>query len=342
MTSEKIIAELKNKVYYPVYFLHGEESFYIDEISDYIEKHVLSDSEKEFNLSVLYGKELDIPTLLSVAKRYPMMSNYQVVVVKEAQDIKNLLPKNSDSKDKDPLTEYLNHPLKSTLLVLCYKYKKLDKRTKLYKVLEKQGLVFESAKLYDNKVPDWISNYVKSKSRAISPKATVLLAEYLGNDLSKITNEIDKLILNLKDGEEITPGHVEDYIGISREYNIFELHNALGKKNILKANQIVNFFSANPKNNPLIVTIPQLFSYFMKLLTYHTLDDRSPKSVASSLGVHPYFVSEYESAARMYPKQNVMRIISTLREYDTRAKGVNAGSASEGSLLKELVFKILH
>jgi len=342
MTYEQIIADLKNKVYYPVYFLHGEESYYIDRISDAIETQVLSDSEKEFNQSVLYGKDLDVPALLSVAKRYPMMSNYQVVLVKEAQDIRNLIPKSEAGKDKDPLVEYLNNPLKSTLLVFCYKYKKLDKRTRLSKALLKSGVLFESARLYDNKLPDWITRFVKSKAYSIRPDAAALLSEYLGNDLNKIANELDKLMLNLKPGEEISSAHIEEFIGISRDYNIFELHNALGKKNILKANLIVNYFTSNPKNNPLIVTIPQLFSFFMKILTYHNLTDRSQNAVASSLGVNPYFVSEYESAARLYPPQNVLRIISTIREYDTRAKGIDRGSTTEGSLLKELVFKILH
>lgn len=341
MTFDQIIKDLKNKVFYPVYFLQGDEPYYIDKISDYIEENVLTESEKEFNQSILYGKDLDVLTLISHAKRYPMMSNYQVVLVKEAQDLKNMVMK--ESKDqKDPLLEYIQHPLASTVLVFCYKYKSLDKRTKLAKAIEKNCVLFESKKLYDNKIPDWINQYVLSKGFRINPKASVLLSEYLGVDLTKITNEIDKLLLNLKAGDEITSQHIEDNIGISKDFNVFELHAALGKRNITKANMIVNHFAANPKNNPLASTIPLLFSYFAKVLTYHTLNDRSKNNIASELGVNPYFVSDYETAAKSYSPQQTIQIISHLREYDLKSKGVNNGSADEGALLKELVYKILH
>ncbi len=341
MTYDQIIKDLKNKVYYPVYFLQGDEPYYIDKISDYIEANVLSESEKEFNQSILYGKDLDVLTLLSHAKRYPMMSNYQVVLVKEAQDLKNIVMK--ESKDqKDPLLEYIQHPLASTILVFCYKYKTFDKRTKLGKAIEKNSVLFESKKLYDNKIPEWVNQYVLSKGFRINPRASVLLAESLGAELSKITNETDKLLLNLKPGDEITAQHIEDNIGISKDFNIFELHAALGKKNVLKANMIVNYFAANPKNNPMVLTVPQLYSYFMKILTYHSLSDRSRNNVASALGVNPYFVSEYENAAKSYTETQTVQIISYLREYDLKSKGVNNGSANEGSMLKELVFKILH
>jgi len=341
MTYDQITRDLKNKVYYPVYFLHGDESYYIDKISDSIEQHVLTPAEKEFNQTVLYGKELDVLTLVSYAKRYPMMSNYQVVIVKEAQDLKNMVMK--DAKDqKDPLVEYIQHPLASTILVFCYKYKTLDKRTRLAKAIDKHCVLFESKKLYENKIPDWVNEYVLSKGYRISPKAAVLLAEYLGNDLTRVTNETDKLMLNLAAGDEITVQHIEDNIGISKDFNIFELHAALGKKNIVKANTIVNYFAANPKNNPMVLTIPQLYSYFMKVMTYHSLGDRSRNNVASVLGVNPYFVPEYESAAKSYSMQQTVQIISHLREYDLKSKGVNNGSSDEGALMKELVYKILH
>lgn len=341
MTYEQIIKDLKNKVYHPIYFLQGDEPYYVDKISDFIEAHVLSDNEKEFNQTILYGKDVDILTLLSHAKRYPMMSNYQVVMVKEAQDVKDLIPK-AGKDQKDFFLEYIQHPLASTILVLCYKYKTLDKRTKLAKAFDKNCVLFDSKKLYDNKIPDWINEYVLSKGFRINPKASILLAEYLGVDLTKITNEIDKLFLNLKPGDEITSEHVEENIGISKEFNIFELHTALGRKNILKANRIVNYFAANPKNNPMVLTIPLLYSYFMKIMTYHSLNDRSKNNVASELGVNPYFVGDYESAAKSYSQQQTVQIISYLREYDLKSKGVNNGSTDEGSLLKELVYKILH
>jgi DNA polymerase-3 subunit delta len=301
----------------------------------------LSDSEKEFNQTILYGKELDMLTLLSYAKRYPMMSNYQVIIVKEAQDIKSLSAK-EDKNDRNPLLEYVQQPLKSTILVFCHKYKTLDKRTRLAKALEKNAVVFESKKLYENKIPDWVIEYVLSKGYRINPKAAMMVAEYLGNDLSKITNEIDKLFINPLPSREITPELIEENIGISKDFNIFELHAALGKRNVYKANQIVNYFAANPKNNQMVLTLPQLFSYFLKILTYHKLPVKSKNEVASALGVNPYFVSEYEAAAKSYPEQKVLNVISTIRDYDVKTKGVGNGSTGEGELLKELVWKILH
>jgi DNA polymerase III subunit delta len=349
MTFDQIIADLKKKIYHPVYFLHGDETFYIDQLSDFIEDNVLTESEKEFNQTILYGKEIDIPSLISYARRYPMMSNYQVVIVKEAQDTRNLLPKEAKTKGKDKeketrdmLGEYLSKPTTSTILVFCYKYKSIDKRTRLAKSLEKSAITFESKKLYDDKLPGWVTQYVLGKGLRINPKAAQLIAENLGNDLGKIANEISKLILNLKPGDEITPVIVEDNIGISKEFNIFELQNALGKRNVYKANQIVNYFAANPKNNPMVMTIPQLYSYFMKVLMYHRLEDRSRNNAASALGVHPYFLSDYENAAREYPLMHCMRNIGFIREYDVKAKGVNNTSTGEGALLKELVYKIIH
>jgi DNA polymerase-3 subunit delta len=341
MTYDKIIQDLKNKIYHPVYFLCGDEPYYIDQISDYIEKNILSESEKEFNQTVLYGKEVDVPTLISYAKRYPMMSNHQVVIVKEAQDIKNLIAKES-KEEKNHLLDYVLQPQKATVLVFCYKYKSLDKRTKTGKELDKHALVFESKKLYDNKIPEWITEYVRLHNHRINSRAAALIAEYLGTDLSKISNELDKLFLNVKQGAEIDLALVENNIGISKEFNIFELHAALGRRNILKANQIVNYFGSNQKSNPLQLTIPQLHSYFLKILMYHRLPAKGRNEVASELGVNPYFVGDYEAAAKVYPEEKVISVISLLRDYDMKSKGVNAPSYSEGSLLKELVYKILH
>lgn len=341
VTYEKILQDLKNKIYHPVYFLCGDEPYYIDRISDYIEKNILSEGEKEFNQTILYGKEVDVPTLISYAKRYPMMSNHQVVIVKEAQETKNLIAK--ESKDeKNFLLDYVMNPQKATILVFCYKYKSIDKRTKTGKELEKHALVFESKKLYDNKIPEWITSFVMAHGHRINSRASALIAEYLGTDLSKISNELEKLFLNVRPGAEIDLSLVESNIGISKEFNIFELHAALGRRNILKANQIINYFGANQKSNPLQLTIPQLHSYFLKILTYHRLPVKSRNEVAGALGVNPYFVGDYEAAAKVYPEEKVIRVISMLRDYDMRSKGVNAPSMSEGSLLKELVYKILH
>lgn len=332
MTYEQIIDKLKNKIYYPVYFLTGEEPYYIDEISDYIEKNVLTDIEKEFNQTIIYGRDTTVQSIISAAKRYPMMANYQVVIVKEAQDVQKI----------EELEPYLENPLVSTLLVINYKYKKVDKRKTFAKLIEKKSVLFESKKLYDNQVPDWINNYIAQKGYRITPKATSMLAEHLGTDLGKIVNEVSKLILNIPDRAEINESLIEQHIGISKDFNIFELQNALGTRNIVKANQIGNYFAASPKENPLVKTILMLFSYFTKLLIFHQLGDKSRNNVASALSVSPAFVRDYEVAARNYSPVKLAQIISYLREYDLKSKGVNNVSASEGELLRELLFKILH
>ncbi len=332
MKFNEIITDLKNKIYYPVYFLTGEEPFYIDEISSYIEKNVLSEDEKEFNQTVIYGRETDVPTIVSYAKRFPMMSNYQVVIVKEAQQINKI----------EELAPYIENPLKSTLLVICYKYRKFDKRTTFASKIKKNSVLFESAKLYDNKIPDWINDNLKQKGYSITPKASFLLSEYLGTDLSKISNEISKLIINLPENTQITDVHIEENIGISKDFNVFELQKTLGKKNVYKSNQIINYFAANPKENPIYKIIPVLYSFFSKLLIYHQLKDRSRNNVASALSINPYFVYDYENAAKNYSFEKLSKIISYLREYDVKSKGVGNISAKDGELMKELVFKILH
>jgi len=334
MTFQQIISDLKNKIYKPIYFLSGDEPYFIDLISKYIHDKVLTDAEKSFNQSVLYGKETDIHTVINAAKRFPMMANYQVVIVKEAQNIKNL----------DDLIHYAQNPLKSTLLVINYKYKTLDKRKKLYKVLNEKGILFESKKLYDNEIPGWINAYLKSKNRTIDPGAGMLLTEYLGNDLSKVANELDKLIITLPDGEyNITTSHIERNIGISKDYNNFELHKALTQKNVLKANRIVNYFGHNPKDNPFTMTIATLYHFYSKVLTYHFIKDkRDKKNVAATLRVNPYFIGDYEKAAKNYNPKKTVEVISLLREYDLKSKGYNNVSTSHGELLKELVYRILH
>ena len=348
MSTDQIINELKKKIFRPVYFLQGEEPFYIDHISDYIEKNILSESEKEFNQTILYGKDVDVPTLISYAKRYPMMSTHQVVIVKEAQEMKSLINKEKDKdkvkekEAKDPFLEYLLKPTQSTILVFCFKYKTLDKRTKLAKTIEKNALLFESKKLYDNQLPDWINGYVLSQGYRIAPKASAMMAEYLGNDLSKIANEISKLILSMKPGDEINAVMVEDNIGISKEFNIFELQSALGKRNIFKANQIVNYFSANTKSNPTVLTTSQLYNYFLKVLQFHQVDHHAGETPAAALGVHSYFIKDYEAAARAYSIDTCIRNIKFIREFDTRSKGISSAPTNDGQLLKELVYKILH
>ena len=332
MNYKEIISSISNKDFHPVYFLMGEEPFYIDKISDYISDNVLESQEKEFNQSVLYGKEVDVAQIIAEAKQFPFGATHRVVIVKEAQNIKNI----------EDLESYLDNPQPSTLLVICYKYKKLDKRKKFTKSLAKKALLFESKKLYDNQVPDWITKYLSEKGYKIEEKAAFMLAEFLGIELSNISNELDKLMVIIKKEEKITANIIEKNIGISKDYNIFEFQQALGKKDILKSNQIVNHFSANPKAHPLVVTLGMLFSFFQKLMTYHSIKDKNKNNVATELKVSPYFVNQYSSAARNYSQSKLFDIFTHLKQYDLKSKGVNNTSTADGDLLKELVYKILH
>jgi len=333
MNFNDILQDLKKRNYQPIYFLMGEESYFIDVITDYIAQHVLQESEKAFNQTILYGKDTDIATIINTSKRFPMMSEYQVVIVKEAQMLNNI----------DDLIYYAESPLKSTILVINYKYKSLDKRKRLYKVLQDKGVIFSSDKLYDDKVPGWISSYLAPKNITIDLKAAVLITEFLGNDLSKISNELEKLIITLpENSNNITADQIEKNIGISKDYNNFELHKALSQKNVLKANRIINYFDKNQKSNPISVTISSLYYYFSKVLTYHFTKDKSRKNLASALRVNPFFIPEYELAARNYSAAKVVQIISLLREYDLKSKGFGDASSSPGGLLKELIYKILH
>lgn len=327
-----IVADIKRKILKPIYFLMGEESYYIDQISDFIEKTVLDESEKGFNQQVMYGRDVDIETIIGAAKRYPMMAERQVIIVKEAQDLSRTIEK---------LVSYAENPQPTTVLVFNYKYKTLDKRKKLYKSIAKSGLIFESKKLYENQVSDWIRRVLSGKKYQIEPKAALMLIEFLGTDLSKISNEMNKLMLILPEGTIINDKHIEENIGISKDFNNFELRKAVGEKNILKANRIINYFSENSKNNPLVMTISLLNSFFTQLLFFHGLQDKSKKSVASSLGINPYFVDEYFLAARNYPIHKVTNVIALLREADVKSKGVGANQ-TQHDILKELLFKILH
>lgn len=327
-----IVSDIKNGNIKPIYFLMGDEPYYIDKISEYIEEHVLDESEKGFNQQVLYGRDATIEDIVSAAKRYPMMAERQVIIVKEAQDL---------SKNIEKLVAYAENPQPTTVLVLNYKYKKLDKRKKLHKAIAKFGLVYESKKLYENQVSDWIKRVLSGKGYQIEPKASLMLVEFLGTDLSKISNELDKLMIILPKETIINDKHIEDNIGISKDFNNFELKKAIGEKDILKANRIINYFSENPKNNPTVMTISLLNSFFTQLLLFHGLQDKSKASVAKALGIHIYFVEETFLASRNYPMRKVAQVISFLRDADIKSKGVGANQPNE-DILKELLFKILH
>jgi len=333
VTYEEIISDLKNRIFKPVYFLAGEEPYYIDLITEYIQEKVLPEDEKAFNQIIFYGDDTNIAAIIDTARRFPMMSSHQVLIIKEAQSLKNL----------DDLIVYLEKPLLSTILVFSYKYKTIDKRTKLYKTLESHGVYFESARIRDYLIPAWIERYLMVKGIKTDPSASAMLTEYLGTDLHKIVNELDKLIITLPPGKPaITTALIEKNIGISKDYNNFELQKAIGEKNILKANMIVHYFADNPKDIPITLSIASLFGFFSKLLTFHYLTDKSKNNVAAVLKVNPFFVKEYENSASKYNVSKTVQIISLLRTYDMKSKGFGDPGNEPGDLLKELVFRILH
>ncbi len=349
----QILLDLKRKIYKPIYFLSGDEAYYIDLISDYIEHNVLEEADREFNQNIIYGKDADLVGILGLAKQFPMMSEHQVVIVKEAQNVKELNKSSGGDEDSkasksisntavQQFLNYINNPQPSTILVFCFKYKTIDKRSAIAKALQKQAIFIETKKLFENQLSEWITDYIKEKNYTISPKAAFLLAEFLGNDLSKITNEINKLIINITLGKEITTDLVQDNIGISKEYNVFELQDALAKKDVLKANRIINYFSANEKEHPSVLVISSLFSYFSKILKYHFIPDKSKFAAAQALGINPFFVDGYSKAAQNYNTSKLKHIFGYLKEIDLKTKGVNNSGINNGELMKELIFKILH
>ena len=334
ITYEEIARNLKNKVYAPIYFLMGEEDYYIDRISEYILNHILTDTEKEFNQTVVYGADTDIASVINAARRYPMMSKYQIVVVKEAQNLKNL----------DELVYYLQKPMPSTILVFCYKHGSLDRRKKITIELDKAGVLFESKKLKDTQLPGFITSYLKRRQVEIEPKASEMMAEFVGTDLNRMASELEKLIITLSKGQRrITPEQIERNIGISKDFNNFELRNALIAKDILKANQIVKYFEENPKSNPLQVTLAVLFNFFSNLMLAYYAPEKNEQGIAAQLGLRSAWQArDYQTAMRRYTGVKVMKIIEAIRRCDVRSKGISNASVSDGDLLRELVYVILH
>jgi DNA polymerase III subunit delta len=329
----KIVNDIKAGKLKPIYFLMGEEPYYIDRLSDYIENNVLTEEEKGFNQTVLYGRDVTVEDIVSAAKRYPMMAERQVIIVKEAQDL---------VKTIDKFESYASDPVPTTVLVLCYKYKTLDKRKKVTKLFEKSGLVFESKKLYDNQVGQWITRVLQAKKYSIEPKASAMLVEFLGTNLEKINNELEKLQIILPVGSTISANHIEENIGFSKDFNIFELRKAIGEKNQLKSYKIAQYFSENPKDHPLVMTTGMLFSFFVQLLQYHGLKDKNPKNVAAVLKVNPFFLKDYDVALRNYPMKKVSKIVTLLREIDVKSKGVGANALPQHELLKEMLVGIFN
>jgi DNA polymerase-3 subunit delta len=329
----KIVNDIKAGNIKPIYFLMGDEPYYIDKLADYIEKNILTEEEKGFNQTILYGRDVTIDDIVSTAKRYPMMADRQVVIIKEAQDL---------SRSIDSLESYVDNPMPSTVLVFCYKYKTLDKRKKITKSIAKCGVVYESKKLYDNQVGDWIKRVLAGKKYTIEPKASAMLIEFLGTDLSKINNELEKLQIILPLGSTISPKDIEENIGFSKDFNVFELRKAIGDRNQLKAYTIADNFANNPKDNPMVLTTSLVFSFFLQLLKYHGLKDKNPKNVAAVLGVSPYFLKDYDVAIKNYPMRKVSQIIASLREIDIKSKGVGAQNMSNSDLLREMLYNIFN
>jgi DNA polymerase-3 subunit delta len=329
----KIINDLKAGNVKPIYFLMGDEPYYIDKITEFIEQNMLLEHERDFNQTILYGRDVTIEDVIGNAKRYPMMADKQVVVVREAQEL---------SKTIDKLESYVENPQTTTVLVFAYKYKTLDKRKKVTKLLAKHGVVFESKKMYENQVGTWISRVLQGKGYSIEPKANAMLVEFLGNDLSRISNELNKLQIILPKGHTINPKDIEENIGFSKDFNVFELQNAIGSRNQLKAYQIAQYFADNPKENPMVVTTSLVFSFFIKLLKYHGIKDKNPNKVAPILGVSLFFMKDYDVALKNFPMKKVSTIVAALRDIDLKSKGVGANSLTNHDLLKEMLVKIFN
>lgn len=332
-TYDEVMSDLRKKVYSPIYLLMGDEAFYIDRIIDFMQANILDESQREFDMTVFYAKDTDISTIVNAAKRYPMMSPYQLVIVKEAQHI----------KDWEALQYYIQKPLNSTILVFGHKYGTPDKRKKWVLDVAKIGVVFDSPKLRDYQLAPWVTQYAKTKNVSIDMKAIEMLTEFLGNDLCKIANELDKLLMTKPAGTtKITPEQIEKNIGISKDFNVFELQAALLDNNSAKVYRIIRYFADNKKAHPMVMVLPQLFSYFSNIMMYHYIADKSQNNVATELKVHPFFVKDYERAAKRFGAWKAMNIISWIREADARGKGVDSNAVDDGELMKELMYKILN
>ena len=334
MKYEHIIRDIKNNIFSPIYFLSGEEPFFIDSIVSLLENSILDEGMRGFNQTVVYGRDISVKEVIDLSRRYPMMGNYQVVIVKEAQALNPL----------ENLENYIANPLDTTILIIAHKHKKVDKRKSLYKKMKasKSTIVFESEKLRDYAIPNWIESQIKLKSFTISPIALMLMSEYLGNDLGKITNEIDKLVINLERNSTITETEIEENIGISKDYNLFELQNALSARDQLKAYRIIQYFESNPKDHPLQMITVVLHNYFMKVFLYHNIRNKDQNKIASELGVPPFFVKDYNNASRSFPPRKVIQIISDIRDLDLKSKGLGSNNTTGYGELKEFVYKAMN
>ncbi|MGI8950353.1 MAG: DNA polymerase III subunit delta [Chitinophagaceae bacterium] len=332
MSAEKIIADWKQKKFKPIYWLEGEEPYFIDQVINYAEHHILSESEIGFNLTVFYGRDADWAAVVNACMRYPMFAERQVVLLKEAQQM----------KDIDKLENYVQNPLSSTVFVVSYKDKKVDARTKFAKNLKQKGEVLTTKKMYDNQLPEWISEIVQQQGLSIHPKASALLQDHIGNDLSRIQNEIEKLSVNLSSRKNITEEDIEKFIGISKEFNVFELQNAITKKDLAKAIRIIQYFNANPKAAPIQLILPSLYGFFSKVAMIFGVASKDEKAIASALTINPFFVKDYLAAAKNYDYNSVEKILLLLHQYNLRSIGVHDTGTEHAELLKEMVVKIMY
>lgn len=339
ITEKQLISDLKAGNFAPIYLLTGEENYYIDLVSDYMENNIVSEDMKDFAQIIMYGRDVVMEDVIERANNVPMLSPIQLVMVKEAQDIGK--SRNKTVADWDALVRYLDNPQPQTVLVLCYRHVKMDKRTKAYKAISEKGVIYERNKLYDSEIPGWIAGIVTQRGYRITERGAMMLAETLGNNLNKIVNELSKIYITLPAGSTITEEAIEYNVGISKDYNVFELQNAIGRRDVERCNRIINYFAANPKDNPIQMILPSLYNYFIKVMIY--LQEPEKKLAAQKMGVAPFFLKDYEAAARNYTLGKLASCIGYLHETDLRSKGVrNSGTTTDGELLKELIFKIIH
>ena len=331
MSYEKIIAEWKKKVFKPLYWLEGEEEYFIDKVVDYAEQNILNESESSFNLTVFYGKDAVMADILNACRRYPMFSEKQVVILKEAQQM----------RDVEKLEPYIEKPLTSTILVVSYKEKKVDGRTKFAKLIKERGVLLSTKKIYDNQLPQWAEEMIHAKGLEITRKALMLLVDHIGNDLSRLENEVEKIRVNLANRKTINEEDIEEFIGISKEFNVFEFQNAIALKDLARCMRIIQYFEANPKAAPIQLILPSFYSFFSKLFMIYGLNSRDEKAVAAAIGVNPFFVKDYLLAVKQYSFPEIEKALLELHRYNLRSLGVKDAGTEDASLLKEMVFKII-
>jgi DNA polymerase-3 subunit delta len=331
MSAEKIIADWKKGNFKPIYWLEGDEPFFIDQVVHYAEHKILPEAEASFNLSIFYGKDADWSSVVNACMRYPMFADKQVVILKEAQQM----------RDIEKLESYIDNPLSSTIFLVSFKEKKVDGRSKLAKTLKSKGEMLSTKKMYDSQLPEWVNQMVASHKLTITPKALHLLVDHIGNDLSRLQNEVEKLAVNLAGRKNITEDDIEKYIGVSKDFNVFELQDALGKRDLAKTIRIIHYFEANPKAAPIQMILPALYNYFSKVFMLYSLPNITEQSAAAALGVNPFFVKEYIATARRYDYEGIEKVLLLLHQYNLRSIGVHDAGTSDAGLLKELAVKMI-